>query len=176
VLFVGRLQARKRVDNLLRACSDLPGSLQPDLWIIGEGPAAADLRQLAQQVYPAARFPGAVHGKELEAYFLKADLFVLPGTGGLAVQQAMAFGLPVIVAEGDGTQSDLVSPDNGWLIPNADVYALRTALEQALSRPQHLPRMGYASYRIVRDEVNLEIMVNRFIQALLNTTVRVAFE
>jgi len=29
----------------------------------------------------------------------------------------MAYGLPVIVAEGDGTQSDLVRPENGWRIP-----------------------------------------------------------
>ncbi len=30
----------------------------------------------------------------------QANLFVLPGTGGLAVQQAMSYALPVIVAEG----------------------------------------------------------------------------
>ena len=44
------------------------------------------------------------------AHFAGADLFVLPGTGGLAVQEAMSYALPVIVAKGDGTQEDLVRP------------------------------------------------------------------
>ena len=37
VLFVGRLQARKQVDQLLRACAQLPELLQPDLVIVGDG-------------------------------------------------------------------------------------------------------------------------------------------
>ncbi len=31
VLFVGRIQARKRIDNLLLACSALPDDIQPGL-------------------------------------------------------------------------------------------------------------------------------------------------
>lgn len=172
VVFIGRLQERKKIDNLLWACSQLAGPLQPDLWIIGDGPAAQDFKLLAAQVYPSAIFPGAKHGEELEAYLTKADLFVLPGTGGLAVQQAMAFGLPIIVAQGDGTQADLVTPDNGWLIPDNDIDALRNALEEALSHPERLIRMGNASYQLVRDEINLEAMVGVFLRAVSGTTIR----
>ena len=96
----------------------------------------------------------------------QADLFILPGTGGLAVQEAMAHGLPVVVAEGDGTQEDMVRPENGWLIPADDEDALRMALEEALSDSNRLRRMGAASFRIVRDEINIEQMVKVFVQAL----------
>ncbi len=47
-------------------------------------------------------------GRNLDSYFSSADLFVLPGTGGLAVQEAMSHGLPVIMGQGDGTNDDLV--------------------------------------------------------------------
>ncbi len=57
LLFVGRLQARKRIDLLLRACAALPESLQPDLEIVGDGPARAEFQALAGQVYPRAVFP-----------------------------------------------------------------------------------------------------------------------
>jgi glycosyltransferase involved in cell wall biosynthesis len=166
VLFVGRLQARKRIDNLLRACAALPPDLQPRLRVVGDGPALQEFQELAAQIYPQAEFPGARRGPELEACFEQADLFVLPGTGGLAVQEAMAHGLPVIVAEGDGTQDDLVRPENGWRIGPGDASALTAALRSALSDPARLRQMGRQSYRIVAEEVNLEAMLEVFIRAL----------
>lgn len=161
VLFVGRLQARKRVDALLRACARLPEALRPRVVVVGDGPARAEFEAAARAHYPA-EFVGAKHDAGLEPYYRAADLFVLPGTGGLAVQQAMRYGLPVIVAEADGTQSDLVRPENGWVLPPNDEDALVQALEEALADPPRLRRMGEESYRIVRDEVNLEGMVEVF--------------
>ena len=166
VLFVGRLQRRKRIDNLLRACSALPVESQPEVWIVGAGPAMEEFQALARPVYPRAQFHGARHAAELEPYFSRADLFVLPGTGGLAVQEAMAYGLPVIVAEGDGTQDDLVRPENGWRVPPGDLEALTRTLQDALSDASRLRRMGRQSYRIVAEEANLERMVEVFINAV----------
>jgi glycosyltransferase involved in cell wall biosynthesis len=171
LLFVGRLQARKRIDHLLYACARLPESIQPELWIAGDGPARQELQNLAQKVYPNAEFYGERRGPELRAIFVAADLFVLPGTGGLAVQEAMSYGLPVIVAQGDGTQDDLVKERNGWTIPPDDLPALVETLEAALSDPKRLRRMGAASYRIVAEEVNLEKMVEVFVMALSTVTV-----
>jgi glycosyltransferase involved in cell wall biosynthesis len=166
VLYVGRLQARKRLDDLIRACAALPEVVQPRLVIVGDGPERERLEALARQVYPSVEFAGAKFGAELAPYFTAADLFVLPGTGGLAVQEAMSYGLPVIVARGDGTQDDLVRPGNGWQIPVEDFPALLNALQTALSDPAKLRNMGKESYLIVADEINIEKMVGVFIEAL----------
>jgi glycosyltransferase involved in cell wall biosynthesis len=112
------------------------------------------------------QFVGAKHGDELKPYFTEADLFVLPGTGGLAVQQAMSYGLPVIVAKGDGTQDDLVRPENGWQIPPGNYDALVSTLREALSDVERLRTMGDESYRIVVEEINVEKMVEAFVRAL----------
>lgn len=166
LLFVGRLQARKRIDLLLQACARLPGALRPTLRLVGDGPARNELERLAGQVYPLAQFSGAHFGEALAADFRWADLFVLPGTGGLAVQQAMSYGLPVIVAQGDGTQDDLVRPENGWQAPPNNLDALYSLLERALADAARLRRMGAESYRIVSQEINLERMVGEFVAAL----------
>jgi glycosyltransferase involved in cell wall biosynthesis len=166
VLFVGRLQARKRIDLLLKTCASLPASLQPELVIVGDGPELAELKDLAKSVFPQANFTGGLFGSELEEVFTRADLFVLPGTGGLAIQQAMSFGLPVIAAQGDGTQDDLVRPENGWKIPPGDRKALESVLIEALSDPIRLRQKGAASYRIVEQEANLERMAGSFIAAV----------
>jgi glycosyltransferase involved in cell wall biosynthesis len=164
ILFVGRLQARKRIDSLLKACAQLES--KPRLVIVGDGPERETLNALAQEIYPSAEFIGARHGVELKPYFAEGDLFVLPGTGGLAIQEAMSYGLPVIVARGDGTQDDLVRAENGWQIPPDDFDALVSTMKDALSDVARLRRMGEESYRIVKEEINLEQMVETFVTAL----------
>ena len=106
-------------------------------------------------------FTGALYGAELAEQFREA-IFVLPGTGGLALQQAMSYGLPLIAAEADGTQAHLVRPENGWQIPPDDLPALGAALSTALRDIPMLRKMGAESYRIVSEEINLEKMVAVF--------------
>lgn len=163
VLFVGRLQARKNVDLLLGACAEIQNVR---LVVVGDGPEREALKALAGEVYPSAEFAGARHGEELKAYFAEADLFVLPGTGGLAVQEAMSFGLPVIVAQGDGTQDDLVRDGNGWQVTPDDFEALVGAMKDALSDAARLRKMGEESYRIVKEEINIGRMAETFVAAL----------
>lgn len=164
VLFVGRLQGRKRVDLLIQACAAITPS--PRLVVVGDGPELPHLQKLANRVFPATEFAGPRHGAELEPYFSAADLLVLPGTGGLAVQDGMAHGLPVIVAQGDGTQDDLVKSENGWQVRAGDLADLTHALRTALADRAYLARMGDASLRLVNAEANIEHMVEVFVGAL----------
>ena len=170
IVFVGRLQARKRVDMLLRACAMLPAGMQPAVVIVGDGPERGKLEALAKEVYMDVRFTGAQHGQDLERIYRSADLFVLPGTGGLAVQQAMSFGLPVIVGESDGTQSDLVRHENGWTLTDANAEELSRLMQVTLENIPRMRRMGAASYRIVSQEINLETMVDSFARAIRRVT------
>jgi len=163
ILFVGRLQARKQVDYLLRACAEIKAVR---LVIAGDGPERESLEALAREIYPRAEFVGSKHGAEIKAHFAEADLFVLPGTGGLAVQEAMSHGLPVIVAQGDGTQDDLVRKENGWQIPPDDYPALVSTMKDALSDVARLRKMGEESYRIVKEEINIEKMAEVFVETL----------
>ena len=167
VLFVGRLQRRKRVDALLTACAAVRPA--PEVWIVGDGADRDRLVSLAARQCPNAVFAGAVHGDELRALLDAADLFVLPGTGGLALQQALARALPVIAAEGDGSQEDMVTPDNGWLVPPGRTQALTAALQSAAADPRRLSVMGRASLRLAQMRFSPEIMLDVFVQALRTT-------
>jgi len=164
LLFVGRLQRRKRVDLLLQACASLQS--KPEVIIVGDGPAREEFEKIAADVYPSAQFVGSKFGSDLQQYFAYADLFVLPGTGGLAVQEAMAAALPVIVAEGDGTQRDLVSGGNGWLVQPGDLDGLTAALREALRHPRRLVKMGEKSHLMVVEQFNIERMTEVFVSVL----------
>ena len=166
LVFVGRLQDRKRVDTLIHACAALSPEIQPSLKIIGDGPQRSFLESLAKNIYPYVRFYGAKHGADLEQHLLSADLFVLPGTGGLAVQEAMTYALPVIVGVADGTQEDLVCAENGWVLPDNSAQTLSDAIARALDDIDALRKKGAASFRIVNEEINLENMVSVFSSAI----------
>ena len=166
VLYVGRLQKRKRLDLLMQACTAQPEELHPRLWIVGDGPIRAELEDAAAAYYPETEFFGARYGDELTALFDRADLFCLPGTGGLALQQAMASALPLIAAEADGTQNDLVRPANGIQVTPGDLAELSAAITTMLANPVRLREMGAESFRIVRDEINLEAMAAVFARAV----------
>jgi glycosyltransferase involved in cell wall biosynthesis len=72
----------------------------------------------------------------------------------------------VIVAEGDGTQNDLVSGGNGWLVPVGDLDSLVAAMREALDDPVRLEKMGMRSYEMVRDRFNIDSMTEVFLNAL----------
>jgi len=167
LLFVGRLQKRKRIDSLIRICSRLPEAISPELWIVGDGPILQELKEYAQNIYPRTTFWGGQFGEKLEEILKKADLFVMPGTGGLAIQQAMSFGLPVIVAEGDGTQSNMVFPENGWTIMPNNEEVLYSTVVKALSNPLKLIDMGHHAYGTIKDQVNIDVMADVFIKTIL---------
>lgn len=167
LLFVGRLQERKRVDLLIEACASLAAEFQPQLWIVGDGPEREDLESLARRTCPQTRFFGIRRGADLEPLYREADLFVLPGTGGLAIQQAMAYALPVMAAEADGTQNDLVRPgSNGWLLEPGNLDDLVVNLRNALADIARLRSFGRESFRITLEEINLQTMVKGFAEAI----------
>ena len=165
ILSVGRLQPRKRIEYLLRACARIGNPCQ--VLIVGDGPDRARLERIAADVFPAARFTGDLRGEALGRCFLAADLFVMPGTGGLALQEAMLYGKPVVAAEADGSQRDLIrEQENGWLVTPGDGQELLRVLREALADPRKLSRMGAASRKIVRETATMEKMVDGFLQAI----------
>jgi len=87
-LYVGRVAVEKNLEAFLSTRT--PGSKI----VVGDGPARAALAAR----YPDARFLGALHGRELAAAYVGADVFVFPShtdTFGLVNIEALASGVPV---------------------------------------------------------------------------------
>lgn len=165
ILFVGRLIPQKRVGDLIIACSRIKADCE--LIIVGDGVEFDSLKRLASKVFPKTIFLGHKIGEELAICFTAADIFVLPGSGGLAVQEAMIYGKPVIVTSGDGTQVDLVREGkNGFHVEPGDINSLINAIETGIENRELLNKMGLESRRIVTEEYNMNNMVQTFIKVL----------
>lgn len=165
VLFVGRLIPPKRVDLLIEACAPLFQTCQ--LLIVGDGPIRHSLEEQARPYAQRIRFVGHQTGTTLAKSFIAADIFVLPGSGGLAIHQAMSYGKPVIVSFGDGTEADLVREGiNGLLVQEKNLPDLQEKIAALLADSELRQGMGRASLDLVEREMSMEAMVNSFIRAL----------
>jgi glycosyltransferase involved in cell wall biosynthesis len=131
VLFVGRLIRQKRLHDLLevfRRVRDRCGDGKPLLAVVGRGADESRLRRAAEELGLGGdvRFFGEIRQLERVCpFFLSARVFVLPGSGGLAVYQALSHGVPTVATVADGTERDLIADGrNGYLVEVGDIEAL----------------------------------------------------
>lgn len=170
VLHVGRLVSQKRVDLLLAAFRDVVADFpQAELVVVGDGPEAVSFRDLAHNLGIAGNvtFAGPVYDpQELAIHFLSSSVFVLPGLGGLSINEAMFYGLAVICAGGDGTERFLVREGfNGTFFREGDVKSLTRAIQALLSDQRNLVAMGRRSREIINREVNIHTVVEEYVSA-----------
>ncbi len=145
ILTIGQFIHRKAFDILLKAARDLPKDAA--ICIVG-GEPTEEYRKLREELgLTQVYFQGFMKKEELLRYYRAADLFVLPtreDIWGLVINEAMAFGLPVITTDRCAAGLELVEEGvNGWIVPVEDVEALAEKMKLALS--SDLETMGAAS-------------------------------
>jgi glycosyltransferase involved in cell wall biosynthesis len=90
---------------------------------------------------------------------------VLAGMGGLSINEAMCFGLPVICSEADGTERELVRENqNGHFFENGNIESLCQQLRKMLSNLAKAKQMGLESERIIREEINIQTVLQKYIK------------
>ena len=146
MLYVGRLAAEKRVDQIVSAYDDASRRLPQDstrLVIAGAGPREAALRAAAP---PGTIFLGYLdRTTELPALYASADAFLfasLTETLGLVVLEAMASGLPVIAPAAGGVADHLRDDVNGLVVPPADTATMADAIVALATDPPRRARLA----------------------------------
>lgn len=159
-VFVGRLVPYKCPDLLIRAARDAIEGGNISVEIIGDGPMMSELRELASTLVGASKilFTGWLPHKEVLGKIRSADLLVLPSVrefGGGVVLEAMACGVPAIVADYGGP-AELVDDQCGIRVPFFDRDSLernlRGAIDSVVAAPERLVAMSEACLSRVSSE------------------------
>jgi glycosyltransferase involved in cell wall biosynthesis len=151
VLFVGRLDKEKNVDDLIRAVAASP-RIHAEL--VGDGACRRQLTDLANRlgVSGRVRFRGLVSDEDLVEAYRRCAVFCMPGTAelqSLATMEAMAAGLPVVAADAMALPHLVHHGVNGFLYPPGDIDRLAEGLG-LLTQDAHLrAEMGAAGRRII---------------------------
>lgn len=170
LIHIGRLVKWKRVDLLIDAFAQIV-ERYPDaeLVIVGNGPELDNLKQQADglQLKDSVRFTGALYDpKVLGAYMNESTVYVLAGIGGLSINDAMTYGLPILCSVCDTTERDLVADGkNGYFFAEGSVDSLVEKIETLFASPERCREMGRESERIIREKINIETVSERFMRA-----------
>lgn len=164
-LYVGGIFKDKNVELLINTFSKFNAE-NPDslLWIIGDGPMKSELEKYVQySSLKNIKFWGRIEN-EVDKFFCAADFFVLPGVGGLALNQAMLWGTPCIVSEADGTEDDLVIEGlTGFRFIKNDAISLKNKMEIAAGlTKEEYEKMSKKSHRLIIERSNTDEMVKTF--------------
>lgn len=140
VLFIGRLEPTKRVEDLISAFKEIsrdnPNIL---LFIVGDGSS----RFLLESIVVSERikncyFEGGRDIYSASEFFAFADVCVVPGEGGLVINHSLMHGVPVIVSTADGTENDLIKDGmNGFFFTKGDVPNLTIKIRKLLKSKRY---------------------------------------
>ena len=172
---IGVFKRQKRFDVLLQTISKLSG-INLELHLVGDGPLREELEKQSGELGLQDRvfFHGALYEAEEKAQiFLKSQLGVMPGRGGLAIQELMSYGIPVISGVADGTEKDLIrNGSSGYFIegvPSADEIADKVT--QFVALPEENKRqMAISAVETVLNIANVEIMARGVAEAIAATS------
>jgi glycosyltransferase involved in cell wall biosynthesis len=159
LLFLGRIDPKKGIENLLEACRALDGRLaRPwSLTVAGSGDPAytATLRQKAQELQLGSKmhFVGEVRNAAKSALFARSDIAVFPShteNFAMVVAEALAHAVPVIASK--GTPWSAVESHGCGLWVDNDPGSLADAMVRMSESP--LPEMGQRGRRWMQEEFN----------------------
>lgn len=164
LLFVGRLERQKNLENLLRAAAELP--LAKSLrWIwVGEGTLKSSLEKLAKDLDIPIEIRKPVPYGELANCMRDADAFTLvsykEGHPKVLIE-AMSAGLPCLVTPCDGNRTLIQDRQNGIVCEGFEANQLKEGLLRLLTNPVQSRQLGKSA----RETIVRSYDLRRWIEA-----------
>ncbi|MFP7707167.1 glycosyltransferase family 4 protein [Trueperella sp. LYQ141] len=179
IVCISRLVERKGQDRLIAAWpSVIAAHPRARLVIVGKGPYAAKLHELAQRspARDAIIFTGEVPYAELPAHYSLGDIFAMPCRtrgGGLDIEglgivylEAYAAGLPVLAGDSGGAPEAVQNRTTGLVVHGDSVAAISSALIYFLDDPERAKAMGAAGMKWVDEHWRWRDVARPLIAAL----------
>lgn len=151
ILFAGKFETVKQPMDLIKAFIDADLD-NVSLLLAGAGHLEKEMRNLSKN-HKHIYFAPFQNQSLMPRTYAVCDLFILPSsseTWGLAINEAMCMGKPVIVSNHVGCSSDLVKPfENGLIFEAGNITSLTNSLREAMRDRDRLRQWGEASKKII---------------------------
>jgi glycosyltransferase involved in cell wall biosynthesis len=164
VLFLSRINFKKGLDILVAAFARLSATHR-NLHLLLAGPDNEGFGQkvkewiMSANVADRVTFPGMLRGAYKNAAFKLAEIFVLPSYSenfGIAIVEAMSYGLPVVVSDKVNIWEEISDAAAGLVI-KCDAAELEPALASLLGDPELRRAMGERGRQLVHRTFTWEV-------------------
>ena len=146
ILFVGRIEPLKGIEQLLRAMPYLQNEngQEPRLVIVGGDEHSQDevarLQELSRdlQIEGSVIFPGAIKQERLPYFYSAADVCAVPSyyeSFGLVALESLACGTPVVATDVGDLKSVIRQGETGYVVTDNTHRHLADKIALLLSRP-----------------------------------------
>ena len=139
LLFVGKLYGEKRIDLITAAIGRMTHEQRRGVWLVvaGDGPDAAELKREASELLgDKFVFKGFVNQRALGEVFAIGDVLLLPSrseTWGLVVNEALFYGLGVVVSDTTGVSAELRRVAQARVFEGGSETAFADAIRRAVA-------------------------------------------
>lgn len=172
VLFVGALIKKKYLETSIEAIDRLHKEGYPITFdIVGGGEMVEPLTNLVKSkgLKSVIRVVGPKYGEEVREFFRNHDIFLAAGLGGLAINEAMAYGLPIISTNADWTICDLIDGNGYFMDKYRDVELQVKYLKEFMGLSSDAKAaMSKRSIQIVSEKASLSNMVAKHKEVCIN--------
>lgn len=167
VLFVSRIYPKKKLDDLIHVFSkDNPHGAG----LVVVGPGLNEKQKLLIDKSDAITYLGEIYDNlEINRIFKMSDIFCIPGSNGLGINQAMYWGLPCIAYKNmlHGPEIYYLKDSfNGYLINEESTSALESAIFNLLSDEERLQTMSENAKTHILSEGDIHNMFLGFYNAV----------
>lgn len=160
VLAIGQFTYRKGFDLLIQASDKIQTDV--GIYIVGGEPSENYINLKKAHNSETIHFENFKSKEELAVFFKAADIFVLPtreDIWGLVINEAMAYGLPVITTDKCIAGLELVDSQNGEIIKIDSVDEIADSINRIISNTELLTTMSQQSIVKIRQHT-IETMVD----------------
>lgn len=166
ILYVGRLDQEKQIDVVIRALPIVLQKQPAHLVLAGLGKERQNLETLVQSLglTEHVTFTGYVPDDDLPDILRSADVFVMASLvelQSIATLEALATGLPVVLADALALPELVIAGENGYLFPPGDSEALAAHLTAILSDETKRQAMGARSLELSHQH-DIHQVIKRF--------------
>ncbi|WBS04480.1 glycosyltransferase family 4 protein [Pseudoduganella sp. SL102] len=166
ILFLGRAEQRKGIFDLLRAVRDLAAVIpEVKLVIGGDGDLDAVVRAAEELgIRQHVDIAGWMGGEEKARRLEEAMVFCLPSHDEglpMAMLEAMAAGLPVVVTPVGGIPEAIVHGDNGMLVPPGQPAELAAVLGEVLRNKELRNRLGARARQTIETRFGTAVVLDQ---------------
>ncbi len=166
ITHISNFRPLKRVKDTILILKKVLKKIKVKLLMVGDGPDRYATEELCRQEKLTDKVCFLGKQESIHDILCISDLFLLPSATesfGLAVLEAMAFGIPCITSNAGGLPNVNIHTETGFTLPVGDIQAFAESIELILSDKNKLTQMGQNARKFALENYSSDSIVPKYV-------------